>query len=176
MDLDEIAINYYHDSLLLAQKALISGITVSGIAYFVAISGESTSPYVVPFLEIEINSLRFFSICLLTIYVACGLLCLYGVQKSIDNWKLITNENLSNRLLNAPNILLAGSFYRACLYGGLFMVGASLSSQILEIEGWKTLLVGSALASPYFTAFQCATDLKGHIKKLPATSERHKEL
>jgi hypothetical protein len=85
MDLDEIAVNYYHDSLKLAQKALLSGITVSGVAYFVAISGESKSPYIIPFLEIEVSSLRFFSISLLILYFACGMLCLYGVQKSIDN-------------------------------------------------------------------------------------------
>jgi hypothetical protein len=164
MDLDEIAVNYYHDSLGLAQKALISGITVSGVAYFVAISGESKAPYIIPFLEIEVSSLRFFSISLLILYFACGMLCLYGVQKSIDNWKLISKEELSLRLLHVPSILLVGTISRACLYGGLFMVGASLSSQILEIEGWKNSLVGSLLASPYFVAFRCSSDLKDNAK------------
>lgn len=157
MDLDELAVNYYHESLTLAQKSMISGITVSGIAYLVAIAGIGKSSYTIPFIDIEVESLSYFSISLLCLYFACGMLCLHGMEKAHTNWKLISDAELSTRLLQAPNILMTGNISKALLYGGLFSVGAQLSAQILNLEGWKVYIVGSIVGFPYFYALRISS-------------------
>ncbi|MDZ7889931.1 MAG: hypothetical protein U5M72_12040 [Pseudomonas sp.] len=157
MNLDDLAINYYHDSLALAQKALISGITVSGIAYLIAITGIGKSSYSIPFIGIEVESLSYFSISLLFLYFACGMLCLHGMQKALNNWQLISDIELSARLLQVPNILMAGTISKALLYGGLFSVGASLSAQIFNINDWKIYLAGSLVGLPYFLALRTSS-------------------
>nr|WP_140422168.1 hypothetical protein [Pseudomonas sp. A46] len=154
MNLDDLAINYYHDSLALAQKAMISGITVSGIAYLVAIVGIGKASYTIPFFGIEIESLSYFSISLLCLYFACGVLCLHGMQKALHNWQLISDHELSERLLHTPNILMSGIIAKAFLYSALFTVGSSLSAQIFNFDGWKVFLVGSLVGFPYFTALR----------------------
>lgn len=154
MNLDDLAVNYYHDSLALAQKALFSGITVSGIAYLVAIAGIGKSSYTIPFIGIEVESLSYFSISLLCLYFACGLLCLYGMQKAHRNWQSISDTELSARLLQAPNVLMAGIISQALLYGGLFSVGSSLSAQIFSLQGWKVYFIGSLVGLPYFYALR----------------------
>ncbi|MGE6993151.1 hypothetical protein ACQKIK_07045 [Pseudomonas sp. NPDC047961] len=157
MELDELAVNYYHESLALAQKSLISGITVSGIAYLVAISGIGKSSYSIPFIGIEVESLSYFSISLLCLYFTCGMLCMHGMERAETNWKLISDVKLAARLLHAPNILMTGSISKAILYGGLFSVGALLSAQILNLEGWKVSIVGSIVSSPYFLALRTSS-------------------
>jgi hypothetical protein len=154
MNLDDLAITYYHDSLALAQKAIISGITVSGIAYLVAITGIGKASYTIPLIGIEVGSLSYFSISLLCLYFACGILCLHGMLKALNNWLLILDNELSTRLLHTPNILMSGTIPKAVLYGVLFTVGSSLSAQILTIEGWKVYLAGSLVGSPYFYALR----------------------
>ena len=160
MELDELAVNYYHESLALAQKSLISGITISGIAYLVAISGIGKSSYSIPFIGIEVESLSYFSISLLCLYFACGMLCMHAMEKADTNWKFVSDVDLSARLLQAPNILMAGSISKAFLYGGLFMVGALLSAQILNLEGWKVSVVGSIVSAPYFLALRTSSYFK----------------
>lgn len=154
MDLNDLAINYYHDSLALAQKAMFSGIIVSGIAYLVAIIGIGKASYTIPFIGIEVESLSYFSISLLCLYFACGMLCLHGMNKALYNWELISDHELSARLLHTPNILMSSIIFKAFLYGALFTVGSSLSAQILSISGWKVYLVGSIVCFPYFYALR----------------------
>lgn len=160
MNLDELAIEYYHNSLELAQRSLIAGLTVSGIAYLTAINGERKSPYSIPLLDIEITSFSYFSITLLILFITCGALCTHGISKAIDNWKLVSNKELSIRLLQAPNILISGTIIHSLLYGFLFMVGVNLSEIVFGIRDWKTLMAGSAIAFPYFTALSFASKLK----------------
>jgi hypothetical protein len=154
MNLNDLAINYYHESLVLAQKAMISGITVSVIAYLVAIVGIGKASYVIPFIGIEVESLSYFSISLLSLYFACGMLCLHGMNKALFNWQKISDHELSAHLLHTPNILMSGIIFKAFLYGALFTVGSGLSAQILNISGWKVFLVGSIVCFPYFYALR----------------------
>ncbi|WP_417776613.1 hypothetical protein [Stutzerimonas xanthomarina] len=160
MELDEIAVNYYYESLALAQKSLISGITISAVAYLVAISGIGKSSYSIPFIGIEVESLSYFSISLLCLYFACGMLCMHGMEKADTNWKLVSDADLSARLLQTPNILMAKSISKAFLYGGLFMVGALLSAKILNLEGWRVSIVGSIVSAPYFLALRTSAYFK----------------
>ncbi len=160
MKLDELAIEYYHSALELAQKSLIAGLTVSGIAYLSAINGKHESPYLIPILEIETASFNYFSIALLTLFITCGALCAHGINKAIENWKSVADKEISIRLLQAPNILISGTIVHSLLYGFLFMVGASLSEIIFEVTGWKSLAVGSLISLPYYVALSFASRLK----------------
>tara|TARA_R100001244_G_C5147806_1_gene129124 strand:+ start:220 stop:738 length:519 start_codon:yes stop_codon:yes gene_type:complete len=160
MNLNEIAINYYHNSLALAQKALISGIAVSAIAYLSVITGTEKASYTIPIVNLEIESLSSFSISLLGLFFACGMVCLYGMNKALFNWKLISDHEISERLLYVPNILMSGRIYKSFLYGGLFTVGASLSAQIFNIGGSMVYLAGFFVCLPYFFAFGLRSDFR----------------
>ncbi len=160
MNLDELAIEYYHNSLALAQKALIAGLTVASVAYLVAITGEGKPSYTLPLVEIEITSLSYFSISLIILFVACGVVCSFGVHKALDNWKLVSEKDLALRLLQVPSIFMLGTAIDSLLYGFIFMVGASLSEAAFGLSGWHTFVFGSILATPYFIAFSRSSDLR----------------
>lgn len=107
MDLDELAVNYYHKSLALAQKSLIAGLTVAGVAYLVAITGEAQSSYAIPLIGVEVTSLSYFSAALLILFIACGAVCSYVISKALDNWRLILDKDLSFLLLQIPSLFMS---------------------------------------------------------------------
>lgn len=152
MNLEEISVNHYYDSLRLAQNFLISGALVSGMAFFSVIHGDSSGTYTLPFIDAEIASLDFFSKSILALYFACGVMCCYGVQKAFENWRCIEDVRIAARVLQHPNIFLAGGFIKAVLYGLFYMVSASLASTVFEISGWKVFVAGSLFATPYWIA------------------------
>lgn len=160
MDLDELAVKYYHDSLALAQKALIAGLTVAGVVYLVTITGESKPSYVIPLIGVEVTSFSYYSVALLILFIACGAVCAYGIHKALDNWKLISDKSLSSRLLEVPSIFLAGIFVDSLLYGFLFMVGANLSETVFGVDDWNILIIGSAIIIPYFYVFSGSSELR----------------
>ena len=160
MDLNELAVEYYHNSLALAQKALLAGLTVAGVAYLVERAGGSRESYTVPLVGVEVTSFSYFSISLLILFVACGVVCNYGIRKAIDNWKLISNEDLSARLLETPSLFMLGVIADALIYGFVFMVGVSLSETIFGISNWMSFVFGSLVAFPYFLALRLSSDLR----------------
>lgn len=160
MDLNELAVEYYHSSLDLAQKALLAGLSVAGVAYLVAITGVSRESYAVPLVGVEVESLSYFSISLIILFMACGFICNYGIRKAIDNWNLISNEDLAARLLEVPSLFMLGVVVDALLYGFLFMVGASLFEPIFGVSNWMSLIFGSVVVLPYFLAFSLSSDLR----------------
>lgn len=142
-----------------------SGITVSVIAYLVAIAGIGKASYAIPFIGIEVESLSYFSISLLCLYFACGMSCVHGMNKALFNWQKISHHELSAHLLHTPNILMSGIIFKAFLYGALFTVGSSLSAQIFSISGRKAFFVGGFVCFPYFYALR----LQSYFEKLPIT-------
>lgn len=164
MNLDELAVDYYHSSLAFAQKSLIAGLTVAGIAYLVAITGDPQSSYTIPLIEVEVTSLIYFSIALLTLFLACGAACFYGVSKALDNWRLISDKELSFRLLQVPNLFMSGIVIDSLLYGFIIMVGMGLSKNLLALNDWQAVALGIVIAFPYFCAFRTSSDLR-HLSK-----------
>lgn len=160
MDLDELAVDYYHKSLALAQKSLIAGLTVSGVAYLVAITGEPQSSYTIPLIGVEVTSLSSFSITLLILFVVCGAAYAYGINKALDNLRLISDTELSFRLLQVPSLFMSGVIIYSLLYGFVFMIGVSLSGIIFGVSGWVASALGSAVAVPYFVAFRISSGFR----------------
>jgi hypothetical protein len=74
MDLNEIAVQYYHDSPALAQKSLLSGFVVAAVAYFSLNVDETPSSYMLPILDIQVTSLSYFSGAVLVLFFVCGLM------------------------------------------------------------------------------------------------------
>ncbi|WP_409525670.1 hypothetical protein [Nitrincola sp. MINF-07-Sa-05] len=164
MDLNELAMKYYHASLALAQKALLAGLTVAAVAYLVAITGEKKESYLIPLIEIEVASLNYFSISLLILFFACGIACSYGISKALDNWELVTDKNLAFRLLHIPSLFMIGILADSALYGFIFTVGASLSDAMFGFSDWKSFVFGWMVTLPYLIAFRLSSDLR-QLKK-----------
>lgn len=167
MDLDELAVEYYHSSLALAQKTLLGGLTVAGVAYLVATTGESRTSYLVPIIGVEVTSFSYFTISLLILFIACGVICSYGISKALDNWRLISDDSLASRLLQVPSLFMLGIVVDSLLYGFLVMVGVSLLDVVLGIDGWKSFVGGSIVTLPYFFAFRLSSDLR-YLRKVKA--------
>lgn len=159
--LDNVSQDFYNKALDLAQKALFSGITVSAVAYLVAISEMGKTIYSIPIIGIEVKTAKNFAISIIFLYMACGLLCSYSMNKAIKNWELISDRALANRLLESPNLLLSGIFYKAVIYGGLYSVSCSLVNQAFALYDWKAMIAGSVVSTPYFLSIRATA----HIRK-----------
>jgi len=164
MDLDDLAVEYYHGSLVLAQKGLLGGLTVAGVAYLVATNGDSSASYLVPIIGIEVTSFSYFTISLLILFIACGVICSYGINKALDNWRLISDDSLASRLLQVPSLFMLGIIVDSLLYGFLVLVGVSLLEAVFGLYGWKSFVGGSIVTLPYFFAFRFSSDLR-HLRK-----------
>lgn len=154
MNIEELKLQYYHESLSLAQRALISGIFISVVAYSVVILGEAKQNYVVPFFNVELTSPKAFSITLAALFFLFGLISSYAVGKANSVWIEITDRDIAKYALKAPNIFLASSTIKSCLYAILLTAGSGLAVKLLDIEGWRSTIIGSILAGPYFWAMR----------------------
>lgn len=160
--LDNISQDFYNKALELAQKALFSGLTVSVVAYLVAISEMGKTIYSIPIIGIEVKTAKNFATSIIFLYMACGLLCSYSMSKAVRNWELISDRALANRLLESPNLLLSGNIYKAVIYGGLYSVSCSLVTQAFEISGWKAMIAGSIVSAPYFLSIRATAHIRRH--------------
>ncbi len=167
MDLNELAVDYYHRSLALAQKTLLGGLTVASVAYLVVMKGESKASYVIPIVEVEVSSLNYFTTSLLILFIACGVICCYGISSALDNWKLISNKDLSARLLNLPSVFLMGVLVDALLHGFLIIAGGGISEVVFGVKGWEPFVLGFIVTLPYLFAFRLSSDLR-HFRKQSA--------
>lgn len=156
MNIEELKLQYYHESLALAQRSLISGILISAVAYSIVISGEAKPNYLVPFFNIELSSIRTFSITLTALFFLFGLISSYATSKASKIWLEITDKQIANYIRNSPNIFFANTSVKSFLYAVLLTAGTGLAVKLLNIDGWKSIIAGSFLAAPYFWAMRVA--------------------
>lgn len=160
MNNDEIRIGYFHESLRMAHHALYSGLLIASIAYFTVISKTSKTGYEIPFINVEVTSLQAFTSAIIAIYMFCGFICAHALHNATQNWNKITDENIARCVLDSPNLFFSNYVYRSALYSIFFTIGALLIKSTIEIEGWRSFVAGTLIATPYFYAFRSADYLR----------------
>lgn len=172
MKIEELKINYCHDSLNLAQKAVYTGIIVSALAYLSLVSNSLQASYLIPFVNVPVASLKTFSISLVVLYFFCGAICAFGAQRALLNLRAIEDKEIAKCILNSPNIILSNVYLKSILYSIFFLIGVVLVSSVLELKGWQSMISGSIIASPYFYAFRISEYFKCELKSTVQKSPR----
>ncbi|QSR35623.1 hypothetical protein CFI10_11545 [Marinobacterium iners] len=162
MNKEDIKVNFFTDSLTLAQRAIYTGIIVSIVAYWSISSSEDPQFYTIPVISVKVPTFEAFTLTMLLLYLLCGVVASFAVLKAIDNWKSIADKELANTLLQMPNTLLGNRFLRAVSYGFFFMIGYTLAEAIFDYSYHQTYFLSCVLASPYFVATSYTSDLSPH--------------
>lgn len=99
---------------------------------------------------------------MLLLYLLCGIVAGFAIQKAITNWSSIKDKELANTLLQIPNTLLSTRLIRALAYGFFFMVSYTLIEAIFEYQYYLRFILSCLLASPYFVATSSSYYLTPH--------------
>lgn len=162
MNIEDIKVNFFIDSLNLAQRAIYTGVILSIFAFWSIKNNESADLYTIPLIELNVPNFESFTYIMLILYLLCGMVASFAVLRAIENWNSIKDKELANTLLQIPNTLLSKRLLRALAYGFFFMVSYTLTGAAFDYPYYQKIILSCLLASPYFVATSYGYYLSPH--------------
>ena len=150
----EIKILNFRESLKLCQRAVFTGLIISGVFYYLSGTASVEKLPQLPILNLEFSTVESLRAFLLVLYMGMGIAAWNFSHKAVEILSTMEDRDVALAVSKYPCIIVTNGLIRLCLSAALIGIGLVLASQIFDGNHFYIFMLSFVVFPPFYMTLE----------------------